>query len=89
MADQVPKNIKEERAARASEIARTMRHNYLMQQVGRECKVLFEEMQNGYWQGHSENYILVRVETEEYIKNKVKTVKIKKVENDELIGILI
>lgn len=89
MQDQILKSVKEERVAKASAIAREMRANYLAAQVGNTCEVLFEEQENGYWQGHSENYILVRVECDNDLKNKVLAVKIEKTENDFLTGILI
>ncbi len=87
--DQVLKSVKEERAKIAANVAKEMQKNYLEKQVGKECIVLFEEQENGFWQGHAENYTLVRVKSDEALKNKALTVKIEKAENDCLRGILI
>lgn len=89
MPNQVLNSEKEKRAARASCVAVKMQENYLNAQVGRCLSVLFEEEEDGFWQGHSENYILVRVKSDENLKNQVKEVKITEVIEDGAIGVLI
>ena len=89
MPGQTEKSIKEERVKIAAAVAKKMREAYLEGQVGKTCKVLFEEKTDGFWQGHSENYIPVLVKSDKDLKNKVLTVKIEKRENDFLTGILI
>jgi len=89
MTDQILKTVKDERVKIATAVAKDMRDAYMEKQIGKNCNVLFEEKQDGFWQGHSENYILIRVKSDEDLKNKVLTVKIKEKGNDFLTGILI
>ncbi|MBR5478597.1 MAG: tRNA (N(6)-L-threonylcarbamoyladenosine(37)-C(2))-methylthiotransferase MtaB [Clostridia bacterium] len=89
MSDQIEKSIKEERAAFASAVEMRMRYVFWEKQVGKACSVLFEEVCDGMWQGHSENYIPVRVRSERDLKNQVMNVEIKKVKDDYLMGVLI
>ena len=53
---QVPKAVKEERAARAKEVADALRAEYLSGCVGREYDVLFERSREGVFHGHAPNY---------------------------------
>ena len=76
MLGQIAKSEKERRAAQAAELAKAMRAEYLQKQVGRSLRVLFEECEDGAWQGHAENYALVRVRSEEELKNRVLPVRI-------------
>lgn len=61
---QVPKAVKEERAARASELAKTMHRRYLEGCVGRTYPVLFERKKEGTYAGHAPNYMEVLAEGE-------------------------
>ena len=49
--------------------------------VGKEVEVLFEdqvvEEDKKYFKGHTQNYILVKYETDENLENTLKSVKIK------------
>ena len=89
MENQVLNAEKEARAARAATVAQEMNAEYLAAQIGRKCSVLFEECIDGMWQGHAENYILIRVQTQNNMKNKIAEVEITEAEKDRLIGILI
>lgn len=86
MLGQVLKSEKERRAARAAHIAGEMRKEYLKQQVGRICHVLFEECVDDVWQGHAENYVLVKVRACGELKNCVHPVLIESAGEDCLIG---
>jgi len=86
MPNQVLRTEKEARAKRAATVAKRMKKSYLQQCVGKELKVLFEEVQKGMWTGHGENYVRVFVDDERDLKNKVCGVRITKVLEDGLIG---
>ncbi len=87
MPEQVKKAVKEERAKRASRVAKTARQAYLSSFVGKTVSVLFEEEQNGMWRGHCKEYILVEVESEETLKNQVLDILVCSVRDAEsLIG---
>ena len=62
MPGQVDAEVKRRRAAEMSEICRRTGEEYLKAQLGRTLRVLFEkETSPEYHQGHSDNYILVRI----------------------------
>ena len=86
MQNQVLKSEKENRAARAAEIAQNMQKKYLEQKIGTVCHVLFEECVKDIWQGHAENYVLVKVQSEKNLKNQVHSVLIEKIEREYLVG---
>ncbi len=86
MPNQVPRTEKEERVKRASAVAERVRKKYLSQWIGESVRVLFEEMQEGMWTGHGENYVRVWCESGDDLKNKLCTVKITDMFKDGLRG---
>ncbi len=57
--EQVPKAVKESRAARASVVAEELHRAYLAACVGRTLDVLYEQPVDGLYQGHAPNYMTV------------------------------
>ena len=58
--EQLPKSVKEERAARAGEVAAQLHEQYLQSCVGQVYPVLFEQPgQEGEFTGHAPNYMEV------------------------------
>ena len=49
---------------------------------------MFEEEKNGYYQGHTANYILVKCESKENINERICKVTGKKAEDDCIIAVL-
>ena len=49
-------------------------------------EVLFEEFDRGVYKGHTANYIMVKIKTEENLENKIKEVEIVGKENLTLIA---
>ena len=87
--EQVPKSVKEERAARAAAAAEEMRRDYLAGCVGEAYPVLYEQVYDGRWQGHAPNYARVAAASGEGLHNRVVMTRITGVEGDLLIGELI
>lgn len=88
--NQVDGNIKEERSKKLIELSNNMQNEKNSQYIGKTVKVLFEEYENGYYKGHTTNYMVVKVKEKEqdgFIDN-IKDIEI--TENDtqteELIG---
>lgn len=88
--NQVDGNIKEERSKKLIELSNNMQNEKNSQYIGKTVKVLFEEYENGYYKGHTTNYMVVKVKEKEqdgFIDN-IKDIEI--IENDtqteELIG---
>lgn len=82
---QVDMPVREERAARASAVAKTMHEAYLACCVGKTLPVLFERDRKGGSAGHAPNYMEVSV-AREGLHNEVKNVKITAVESGGLRG---
>ncbi len=82
---QVPKAVKEDRAARASAAAEEMRRDYLLGCVGRTFDVLYEQRLDGRYQGHAPNYAAVAAPGDG-LRNRVVPTRITGVENGLLLG---
>ncbi|MFR6394744.1 MAG: tRNA (N(6)-L-threonylcarbamoyladenosine(37)-C(2))-methylthiotransferase MtaB [Oscillospiraceae bacterium] len=84
--EQVPKNIKEERAARAGEVAAALHEKYLLSCVGKIVPVLFEQPgAPGFYTGHAPNYMEVSAPGEN-LHNCLRPVRITAVEGSVLKG---
>ena len=84
--EQVPKAVKEERAARAAAVAAEMRSAYLEGCVGKVYPVLYEQTYDGLWHGHAPNYATVAVSCGEDLHNRVVMTKVTGVEDGVLVG---
>lgn len=94
MPNQIDGNKKEERSNKLIELSNSMENKHNQSYIGKTVKVLFEEFENGFFKGHTTNYMMVKVAGEEEqsdkFVNKILDVKIKEnnAETRELIGIL-
>lgn len=86
MPNQVSSKIKEERSKRLIELSDRLQVEQNKKYLGKTMKVLFEEAENGYFKGHTGNYILVKVETKENLENQIKDVKLEKLDGLDIIG---
>lgn len=86
MPNQITNAVKEQRSRRLIDLSNKNEEEYNQKYIGRKIEVLFEESKNGYMRGHTENYIVVNVKTEENLENKIKTVTITGMDNLELFG---
>ena len=83
--EQVPKAVKEERSARAAEVAAALNQRYLSGCVGETYPVLYEQEAEGLWTGHAPNYILVGAKGQN-LHNQVRRTKITGVQGTLLVG---
>ena len=92
MPNQIDGNLKEERSRKLIELSDKNEKEYNNQYIGKEVEVLFEEphLENGkrYMKGHTTNYLVVKVETNDNLENEIKKVKITELDELELIGTL-
>lgn len=90
MPNQIDGNIKEERSRKLIELSNKNEMEYNKQYIGKEVEVLFEEphMENGkrFMKGHTTNYLVVKMETEEELENRLEKVKIVGLDGLELVG---
>ena len=94
MPNQIDGNKKEERSDKLIVLSNSTENKHNQSYIGKTVKVLFEEFEDGFFKGHTTNYMMVKVAGEEEqsdkFVNKILDVKIKE-NNDEtreLIGIL-
>ena len=84
--EQVPKSVKEERAARAGAIAAALHEEYLQSCVGKTFPVLFEQPGvPGFYTGHAPNYMEVEAPGKN-LHNCLRSVRITGVEGTLLKG---
>ena len=92
MKNQVDGKIKEERSKKLIELSNKNQNEYNESYIGKTVKVLFEEYKNGYFKGHTANYIMVNVKGDLTDENKIvdKILNVEILNNDkkeiELIG---
>ena len=87
MENQIESKKKEERSHKLIELSDKNEIEYNKKYIGKEVEVLFEENDGKYIKGHTKNYMLVKVMNDNSnIENKILRVKIKSLENLELIG---
>lgn len=89
MKEQIPGNIKEERSEKLIELSNKNQKEYHDKYVGKEVEILCEEEKDGYYQGHTKNYILAKIvkkkqNQEKYPENlENKIIKAKCIEEKE------
>ena len=90
MPNQIDGNIKEERSRKLIELSDENEMEYNKEYIGKEVEVLFEEphMENGkrFMKGHTTNYLVVRMETEEELENRLEKVRVVGLDGLELVG---
>lgn len=93
MPNQVDGSLKEERSRKLIALSNKNEEEYNRSYIGKGVEVLFEdahvEAGRTYRKGHTTNYIVVKVETEEDWENEIKKVKIAGVDGLELLGELV
>ena len=61
MKDQIPGDVKKERVHRLLDLSNELKTNHIKQQIGRIHYLIPEQEKDGFLQGHTRDYILVRV----------------------------
>ena len=88
MDNQIDGSIKEKRSKDLIELSNRFQKEYENKMIGTYQKVLFEQEENGIWQGHTSNYVLVKLKTDKNIENKIINVQIEKSVKGSLIAVL-
>ena len=90
MENQIPGNIKEKRSKVLLNMSDEFENIYQRNYIGKKVKVLFEEKdEEGYFRGHTSNYIMVKVKSNKDICNKIIEIKITDMQDLILIGEII
>ncbi len=86
MTPKVAPEVKKNRRNVLIEQGDRQKFTYYRSFIGRTMEVLFEQPYNGLWQGLTDNYMRVAAAAEEPLKNEFRTVQMKDVENDRIVG---
>ena len=85
MENQISAEEKEKRSDLLLELSDKNENEYLNLYKGKDVEVLFEELKGGEYQGHTNNFILVKTKTKEDLNNKIVKVVGKDVEKLTLV----
>lgn len=81
MPNQVDERIKHERVNKLIDLSHQLNDDYAKSQIGKTLRVLFEKEENGYYVGHGDNYLLVKVESDSELIGQIKNVIIESYSN--------
>ena len=84
--NKVSKTKKAERSLAMRELSKELKLSFEKSFVGSTREVLFEYQVDNQWFGHSDNYLPVRVNTEENLKNSIESVNIVNSVKNYLVG---
>lgn len=87
--NQIPIEVQDKRSKDIIDLSNKMQEEYNKAYVGKVVKVLFEEKENGYYKGHTTNYMMIYVKSEQSLENIIKNVEIEKIEKEKIIGKII
>ena len=82
MPNQVDGKIKEERSKTLIELSNKNELDYNQSYIGKDIDVLIEEKEGDFYKGHTGNYILSKVKSDEDIVNKIVKVKVYNAEEE-------
>ncbi|HAG03985.1 MAG TPA: tRNA (N(6)-L-threonylcarbamoyladenosine(37)-C(2))-methylthiotransferase MtaB [Lachnospiraceae bacterium] len=83
--DQVAPEVKAKRTEQLLRLSDILNEEFLLRFKGKEKAVLFENKSDGYWCGHTTNYIKVMVKTDENINNLLKNTVLTSVYEPEIM----
>lgn len=87
MPNQILPDVQEQRSKIIMKLSDEMQNEYNQKYLGKTVKVLFEEKEGEYYKGHTTNYMMIYMRSEEKRENEIKDIYIDKIENDRIIGI--
>ena len=74
MPNQIDGNIKEERSNKLIELSDENEKEYNQKYIGKEVEVLLEEREGEYLKGHTTNYMVVKMKTNENLENTIQKI---------------
>jgi threonylcarbamoyladenosine tRNA methylthiotransferase MtaB len=80
---------KKDRMRLLTEIGERRKKLFYQSFIGRELDVLFEEEREGVWQGFSSNYMRIGAAAPDDLKNKLRRVKLQRLDEDYIFGELV
>ncbi len=85
MKGQINSETKDKRSQKLIKLSNKNQKEHHEKYKGKEVEVLFEEEKNGFYQGHTKNYIVSLINSKENLENKILKAKCIKAENDHIL----
>ena len=89
MADQIPADIKKERAKQASDLAFKMEQNFHKTMLGETENVLFEQGENGCYYGYTTNYTRAKAQCSHDISGQILPVLLDRIDENMICATLV
>ena len=87
MKGQITGDVKEQRSKVLLNMSDEFEKEYQENYIGKVLKVLIEELDNdGYYRGHTANFVMVKVKSTDDISNQIIDVKVEKIDDLILVG---
>lgn len=86
MPNQVDGKVQEERSKKLIKLSDENQLACNKKYIGKELEVLFEEKQNNFYIGHTKNYVIVKLDSNKNLENKIITVIGQEISNEEIIS---
>ena len=86
MKDQIDKSVKKDRVHRLLELSNQLKNDYLESQIDQVKSVIVEQEKDGWFYGHSTDYISVKFKSNESLIGKLVNVKVVDIEFPNMIG---
>ena len=71
MEQQIDATVKEQRSQKLIQLSNKNQNEYNKKYIGKDVEILVEEKKDGIYFGHTQNYILASIESNEQLENKV------------------
>jgi threonylcarbamoyladenosine tRNA methylthiotransferase MtaB len=89
LTDQIQTSVKKERVRTLMLLGDAKLDDFCRNMIGHQMEVLFEQVQDGLWEGYSSNYLRVRVRSNWDLKNQIYPVLLKEMLGGKLFGEII
>ena len=88
MDNQVDGNIAQKRSEKLITLASNLKREYMEKMLGKKETILIESQNNGYVQGYTPNYVMVKVKSNENLIGKQIKVTLKEIDKDAMFAII-
>lgn len=82
---QVSPEVKSERSHKMLELSNRLNREFMSEYINKPMEVLFERFENGYYEGHTRNYIKVLCKSERNLVNELIMVKLTDIAGEEIM----
>ncbi len=84
----VPPQIKKTRTRIMIEMGKRKKIAFYQSFIGKTAPVLFEQEFEGYWEGFTDNYMRVKVQSKRNLKNQILAVRLTEIQDEKIRGVL-